>query len=126
MLTKGFKQLLAEANAVIETISVADARKLHGQGNVVFIDVREGAEYAQGHIRGAISAPRGVLEFIDDPESPMHKPELASGKRLVLYCGSGGRSTFAAKTLNDMGIKNVANLAGGFSAWSQADGPTER
>jgi len=126
MPTKGFKQLLTEANAAIETMSVADAHKLHGHGDVVFVDVREGTEYAQGHISGAISAPRGFLEFIADPESPMHKPELASGKRLVLYCGSGGRSTLATKTLNDMGIKNVANMAGGFTAWSQAGGPIDR
>ena len=56
----------------------------------------------------------------------MHMPEFASGKRLILFCGSGGRSALAAKTLHDMGIKKVAHVAGGFAAWSAADGPIER
>jgi rhodanese-related sulfurtransferase len=54
----------------------------------------------------------------------MHKPELASGKKLVLFCGSGGRSALAAKTLKDMGLENVAHVAGGFGAWQKANGPT--
>lgn len=126
MLSKGFKQLLAEANAAIDTVAVADARRLHGQGDVVFVDVREGQEWAQGHIPGAIHAPRGFLEFIADPESPMHKAELNSGKRIVLYCASGGRSALAAKTLKDMGVAKVSHMAGGIGAWSQAGGPVER
>src|SRR5208282_778010 len=109
MLKKGFKQYLAEANAAVETVSVADARQLHAAGGAVFVDVREGAEHAQGHIPGSVSVPRGFLEFIADPETPMHNPALSSGKRLVLYCASGGRSALAAKTLCDMGIANVCH-----------------
>lgn len=126
MLTTGFKKLLAEANAAIDTVQLADARKLHEGGEAIFVDVREGGEWQQGHLPGAVHAPRGFLEFIADPESPMHKAELASGKRLVLYCASGGRSALAAKTLKDMGVKNVSHMAGGFGAWNQAGGPVER
>jgi rhodanese-related sulfurtransferase len=126
MLKKGFKQLLAEANAVIETVSIIDARRLHEQGDAVFVDIRDGGERAQGRIPGSVHAPRGFLEFIADPEGPMHNPAFASGKRLVLYCASGGRSALAAKTLHDMGVANVSHMAGGFGAWAQSGGPVER
>ncbi len=79
----------------------------------------------QGRIPGAVHAPRGFLEFIADPASPMHKPELSSGKRLMIYCGSGGRSVLATKTLVDMGLDKVANIAGGFQAWVGTGGDIE-
>ena len=125
MLDKGFKQLMAEANAEIETISVHEAKELFDGGGVVFVDVRESEERARGAIPGSVHAPRGFLEFLVDPESPMHVPELSAGKRLILYCASGGRSTLATKTLFDMGIKDAAHIAGGYTAWVEAGGPTE-
>ena len=126
MVAKGFKQLLAEANAVIETITVDDAKAHHGRGDVIFVDVRDANEWESGFVAGSIHAPRGFLEFIVDPESPMHNEAFTSGKRLVLYCGSGGRSALAAKTLQDMGIANVCHVAGGFAAWVEAGGTVER
>ena len=126
MLTKGFKTLLAEANAAVDRIEAAEAVKLAGRGDVVFVDVRELHERQNGFIPGSVHAPRGFLEFIADPEAQSHRPELASGKRLILYCGSGARSALAAKTLHEMGIANLANLAGGFNAWVQSGGPVER
>ncbi len=126
MVTRGFKQMLAEANAMIETISVHDAQALVGNADVVFVDVRETVErQASGGIEGSVHAPRGFLEIIADPEGPMHIDSLASGKRLVLYCGSGGRSALAAKTLMDMGLENVCHIAGGYGAWVEAGGPTD-
>ena len=122
MVTKGFRDLMAEANAVIDQISVHDAQALHGAEDVVFVDVREQHEWANGHIPGAVHAPRGFLEFVADPDGPMHNPALASGSRLVIYCASGGRSALAAKTLRDMGLTNVANMVGDFQAWNQAGG----
>ncbi len=126
MVSKGFKQMVAEANAAIETISVEDAMALHGSDDVIFFDVREGGEWAKGRVAGSAHAPRGFLEFIVDPEGPMHIPALASDKKLVLYCASGGRSALAAKTLQDMGLANVCHVAGGFNAWAEAGGPTEQ
>ena len=126
-LRKGFKQMLAEANAVIETIDVQHALKLAGDPSVQFVDIRDGAEVAaSGMVPGAVHAPRGLLEFIADPESPMHKAELSAGRKLVLYCASGGRSTLAAKTLVDMGLTNVCHVAGGFGAWNAAGGPVQK
>lgn len=126
MLKHGFKQMMAEANAVIETVAVRDALQVHGDDDVLFVDVRETVEREKtGGIAGSLHVPRGFLEFIADPESPMHKPELLGGRRLVLYCASGGRSAFAARTLIDMGYDadRVCHMAGGFAAWTEAGGP---
>ncbi len=123
MVTKGFKQLLAAANAEIDTISAADALSEKDNDDTVFVDVRETPENRAGAIPGAVHAPRGFLEFVADPEGPMHKPEFASGKRLVLYCATGGRSALAAQTLKQMGLNNVVNMVGGIAAWKEAGGP---
>ena len=126
-MVKRAAEMVAEANAAVGTIDVEEAKGLLGRDDVVFVDVREGAELvSQGKIPGAVHAPRGHLEFFADPSAPSHKPELGSGKRLVLYCGSGARSALAAKTLKDMGIGNIANMLGGFTAWQQGGGKVER
>jgi rhodanese-related sulfurtransferase len=121
---KGFKQMLAEANAVVETISVQQALELANDTSVQFVDVREQVELnAGGTIPGAVHAPRGLLEFLADPESPSHKKQLSSGKLLILFCASGGRSALASKTLTDMGVLRICHIAGGFNAWKAANGP---
>jgi len=126
MVSRGFKQMLSEAQAAIQSISVHDALALTNDQGTIFVDVREKAERAEaGAITGSVSAPRGFLEFIADPESPMHNAALGSGKRLVVFCASGGRSALATKTLMDMGISDVVNLAGGFAAWQEAKGAVE-
>ena len=117
---------MAEANKTVETLSAEDAVKLVSDPGVVLVDVREGEELQKtGKVRGAVHVPRGFLEFQADPTSPSHKPELGGGKRLVLYCGSGSRSALAAKTLKEMGIDNVAHVAGGFGALREAGAPIE-
>ena len=78
-----------------------------------------------GTVKGAVHAPRAFLEFMADPASERHIPELSSGKRLVLFCASGGRSALAAKTLKDMGGEKVAHVAGGFGALEKAGASTE-
>lgn len=124
-MVTGAMQLVGEAQAEIDNISVGQALALAEGGDAVFIDVRERAEHEAGAIAGAHSVPRGFLEFIADPASPTHDPALSSGRTLVVYCASGGRSALATKTLRDMGIANAVNLIGGFQAWSEAGGPTE-
>ena len=125
-LKHGFKKILAEANAAIETVSVPDAIQVHGEDGYVFIDIREGAERETGTIAGSVHVPRGFLEFHADPESPMHNPVFSGGDRLVLFCASGGRSALAAKTLVDMGFSDVCHIAGGMAAWAEAGGPTSQ
>ena len=121
MATKSAKDLVADANRNIETLSGAEAAKLVSDPDVVFVDIREAEELQKtGTINGAVHVPRGFLEFQADPTSPTYKPELGGGKKLVLYCGSGSRSALGAKALTDMGIANVAHVAGGFPALQQA------
>ena len=121
MTTRTAKQLVSEANAVVESLPPQDAAKLVGVPDVQFVDIREPAEVAKtGLVAGAVHVPRGLLEFQVDPESPTHNAKLAAGSRLVLYCGSGARSALAAKSLKDMGIENVGHVPGGFSALKDA------
>lgn len=125
-LKRGYKQMVDEALERIQTISVADAQARLGDPNVAFIDIREGKELErEGAIPGAFNAPRGVLEFWVDPESPYFKEVFGSGKQFILYCQSAWRSTLATATLSDMGLISVCHMDGGFSAWKQAGGPIE-
>ena len=117
---KSAGEMVAEANAAIETIGIEEARPLVGADDVVFVDVRENEEVAKGKIPGAVHVSRGLLEFVADPNSPMHNPALSSGKRTIVYCASGGRSALASKVLQDMGVERVTNMLGGFNAWRDA------
>ena len=121
---KTVKSMVDEAMADITTYSIEQARDLHGRDDVQFIDIRDVRELDhEGLIPGAFHAPRGMLEFWVDPESPYHKPVFAQGKRLVLFCAAGWRSALATKTLQDMGLPDVAHIAGGFSGWKSAGAP---
>ena len=119
-------EMVEQANAEIETLSVADAKALLGQDGVQFVDIRDIRELQKlGKITGAVHAPRGMLEFWVDPQSPYHREVFASGDKLILYCASAWRSALATKTLQDMGLANVCHLEGGFTAWSEAGGGIE-
>jgi rhodanese-related sulfurtransferase len=125
-MKKGYKQLLAEANSVIETLQAVDAMEQLQIEEVIFIDVRDLVEVERdGKIPGAVHASRGMLEFYADPESPYHNEAFASGKKLILYCASGGRSALAALRLQEMGLNRVAHVGGGLKAWREAEGPVE-
>ena len=125
-ITKGYKALVAEANAMIETLSVADAQALLGQDDVVLVDLRDPRELErEGKMPGAFHCPRGMLEFWIDPESPYHKPVFAQDKKFVFFCGGGWRSALAAKVAQEMGLKPVAHIDGGFAAWKKAGAPIE-
>ena len=125
-ITKGVKDLVTEANAGIETLTLDDAAALHGGDDVVFIDLRDVRElWRDGKVAGAVHVPRGMLEFWIDPASPYHKPIFADDKRFVLYCGSGWRSALATRGAQDMGLAPVAHLEGGITAWIEADGPID-
>ncbi len=124
--TRTAQDMVRSALAEIETITVGEARELLGRDDVVFVDVRETVEYEQGTIPHAVHVPRGMLEWYADPTLPIHKAELRSGKRLVLFCAAGGRSALAARTLKEMGIDNLCHMAGGFAAWKEAGLPVRR
>jgi len=123
-MKKGYKQLLAEAQAVIETVPASEAVKRLQDGGAVFIDLREPLELERdGMIPGAIHAPRGMLEFFADPESPFHKDVFDTAQTKLLYCSSGGRSALATQRLQEMGLTGVALVGGGLKAWRDAGGP---
>ncbi len=123
-LKKGVKQMVEEASAKIKTLSVDEARKLLDDGNTVFVDIRDVRELERdGMIPGAFHAPRGMLEFWVDPESPYHKDVFASGKSFVFYCRSGWRSALATLAVLEMGLEPVAHIGGGFGAWTEAKAP---
>jgi rhodanese-related sulfurtransferase len=126
MITKGIKELCAEAEAEIETIAVAEAIKLVDDPNVQIVDIRDIRElWREGAIPGANHSPRGMLEFWVDPESPYYKELYGSGKKFVFFCAGGMRSALATQSVQRMGLKPVAHIEGGFKAWKEAGGPTE-
>jgi len=123
-LIKTHRQLVDEANAVVETIPTSVAIGLHGDDGVVFVDLRDPRELErEGMIPGAFQAPRGMLEFWIDPTSPYFKEIFGSGKRFVFYCQSGWRSALATRTVQEMGLAPVAHIEGGFRAWKESGGP---
>lgn len=123
-MKKTVKSMVDDAMEVITTYSVDDARELHGRDDVQFIDIRDIRELErEGVIPGAFHAPRGMLEFWVDPQSPYHKPLFAQDKRFVLFCAMGWRSALATKTLQDMGLEKVAHIEGGFTEWKARGAP---
>ena len=123
----GIKALIDAANAEIETISAADAIKIANDGGVVIVDIRDPREIERdGKIPGAFSCTRGMLEFWIDPASPYAKPIFQQEAKFIFHCAGGMRSALAAKTAQDMGLKPVAHMGGGFAAWRDAGGPVEQ
>ena len=123
-LKKTVKQLVQEAEAGIKTLPVLEAMDLLKSDDHVFVDLRDVRELDHdGMVPDAFHAPRGMIEFWIDPESPYHKDIFGSGKTFVFYCRSGWRSALATKTVQDMGLENVCHIHGGFSAWKEAGCP---
>jgi len=111
--------LVAKAKGRIKEIT---PQELHGiLGGVQIIDVREAEEYLAGHLPGAVNIPRGLLEFRVDG----HPVLCDRGCTIVMQCQSGGRSALATVAMQELGYKNVVNLAGGYAAWKAAGLPTE-
>jgi rhodanese-related sulfurtransferase len=127
-ITKGYRALVDEATAQVRTYRVADVRaRLGSDPALQVVDIRDIRELqAEGTVPGSYHAPRGMLEFWVDPQSPYHKKVFADeSKEFVLFCGGGWRSALAAKALQDMGMTNVAHIEGGFTEWVKQGGPTE-
>ena len=123
-LKKGYKQLVAEAEAEIESINATQAMELLQDDSCLLVDLRDIRELRrEGGIPGAIHVPRGLLEFWIDPDSPYHRKEFASGKRFIFFCNLGWRSALAAKVAQDMGLSPVCHIDGGFQAWKKCGGP---
>ncbi|MDD2925278.1 rhodanese-like domain-containing protein [Rhodoferax sp.] len=126
-ITKGFRALVDEAMAEVRTYSVDEVRARLDDPAVQIVDIRDVRELErEGTVPGCINAPRGMLEFWVDPASPYYKPVFGDeSKEFILFCGAGWRSALATKTLQDMGMSNVAHIDGGFTAWVKQGAPVE-
>ena len=125
-ITKGVKQMVADANAEVRSVPVAEAAELAGRDDHVIVDLRDPRELRrEGKIPGAFSCPRGMLEFWIDPASPYHKEVFNQDKTYVFYCASAWRSALATKAAQEMGLGPVAHIEGGFTAWKKAGLPIE-
>ena len=123
-VTRHVADMVAEAQAMIPRVSPKDAAAMQASGEAVLVDIRDVRELAKtGKIADAVHAPRGMIEFWVDPQSPYHKEIFATNQKLILVCASGWRSALAAKTLIEMGMDNVHDLEGGFGAWAKSGQP---
>src|SRR3954451_2360150 len=111
-----YRELLQHVKREIDEI---DARGAQALDNALFVDVREREEWNEGHLPGAVHVPRGNLE------SRIERVAPDRSRPIVLYCQSGNRSAFAAKTLEDLGYENVVSLAGGYTDWKRNGFPTQ-
>jgi rhodanese-related sulfurtransferase len=122
----GYKTLIEQAEKNIETISVDEVAGLLHDETVTIVDIRDIRELQrEGKLPGAIHAPRGMLEFWVDPDSPYHRELFSEEKKFVFYCASAWRSALATQTVQQMGMNNVCHMSGGFTAWKEAEQPIE-
>lgn len=124
---KRARELVNAANAEIESISAVDALALRERDDTTLVDLRDIRErIREGFVPGSLHAPRGMLEFWVDPDSPYHRDVFATGKRFVFYCASGWRSALATKVVQDMGLEPVCHIDDGFAGWVDAGGPVAK
>ncbi len=124
---KRAQELVDAANAQIESISAADAIALLERDDTLLVDLRDIRErIREGFVPRSLHAPRGMLEFWVDPESPYHRDVFATGKRFVFYCASGWRSALATRVVLDMGLEPVCHIGDGFTGWVKAGGPVTK
>jgi rhodanese-related sulfurtransferase len=125
-ITTSAKSLVEAARRAIEELPATEAVKLWGRDDVVLVDIRDVRELQrEGKVPGAFHCPRGMLEFWIDPQSPYYKSVFGDDKKYVFFCAGGMRSALAAKTAQDMGLKPVAHILGGFGGWKAAGGKVE-
>ncbi|HVB77297.1 MAG TPA: rhodanese-like domain-containing protein [Candidatus Nitrosotalea sp.] len=112
--------LLSEARKTVPEVSAEQAKEQFDRGEVLIVDVRDRHEWEAGHIPGSISAPRGLIEWLVDPDYSNHIPELihAQDKKIVVQCALGGRSLLAAQALQRLGFTAVSSMDGGITDWS--------
>tara|TARA_B110000971_G_scaffold218639_1_gene257883 strand:- start:1069 stop:1467 length:399 start_codon:yes stop_codon:yes gene_type:complete len=122
MNIKSSQDLVNEANQLIETLDIIKVKLMVDNKECVLIDVRDVRElWKDGTVKNSKHIPRGMLEFWLDPQSSYFKEnKIDPNKKIVLFCALGMRSALAAKSLVDMGFKNVAHVNGGFDALKQS------
>lgn len=122
--TKGYKQLVEEAEALIDTLSTEEVSERIKRAGTLLVDLRDVREVKrEGKIDEAFHVPRGMLEFWIDPDSPYYQSRFDDAEEVILYCNKGWRSALAAKSLVDMGFTNVAHMDGGMERWTEQERP---
>ena len=124
-LTTSAAEMVAAARARIEEVETKDAIAMVGDPDVVIVDIRDPRERDRGFIPGSFHAPRGMVEFWVDPESPYFKDVFGQDKKFLFHCASGWRSALTVATLQDMGFE-AAHLREGFSTWEEQGGPVSK
>ena len=125
-LRKTAADMVAEARARISEVETADLIAMVDDPEVVIVDIRDIRERQRsGFIPGSLHAPRGMIEFWIDPDSPYFKPIFGEAKKFVFHCASGWRSALTVATLQDMGF-DASHLREGFSTWEEQGGPVEK
>lgn len=120
-----YSDFIAKAKATIKECSVRDVHDDH-HDDALLVDIREPAEFGRGHLPGALLIPRGLLECEILNVIQRQRPDVAPEDcEIVLYCGTGGRSALAARSLDEMGYRNVVSMDGGIVAWAEARFPLE-
>ena len=112
---------LMQVNDTIEHVSPEEAHDKWKNQQAIFIDVRSKEGFESGHIDGALHLNRGMLEFYLAEGSPLENPVFKENPDalFIVYCDKGGQSALSTKTMQDMGVKNVVNMRGGFTAWQE-------
>lgn len=128
MAIKSVKEMVKAAKAEIKHVSVAEATARMNDDDFQLVDIRDVRELDRdGRVPGAFHAPRGMLEFWISPDSPYFKEFFAdANKTYVFFCAAAARSSLAVKTMQDMGMENIAEMDGGFAGWRDAGGPIEK
>ena len=125
-VTQHVAEMIAAARLLIDRVSVHEAAELQRLDAAILIDLRDVRELQKlGTVANSFHAPRGMLEFWADPDSPYHKPVFQTDKKLILFCASGLRSALAVRTLQEMGMLNVLDMEGGFTEWRMQELPVD-
>lgn len=125
-MSKSIMDFVAEAKAMVPSISPGELKSLLGQDNILVVDVRDAPELSDtGKVQGALNVSRGMLEFRADAATPLHNKAFSKDKTIVLYCASGGRAALGGKALMELGYQDVRNL-GAFKDWVEAGGAIEK
>lgn len=125
-LIKTSAQMVAEARERIEEVETPALIGMLDDPTLLVVDIRDVRERQRsGFIPGSLHAPRGMIEFWVDPESPYFKEVFGEDRHFVFHCASGWRSALTVATLQDMGFK-ASHLREGFSTWEAQGGPVEK
>ncbi|HEX9031259.1 MAG TPA: rhodanese-like domain-containing protein [Streptosporangiaceae bacterium] len=120
-------EILDSARQRLRRLGPAQAQEAISRG-AILVDTRPDAQrQAQGSIPGALIVERNVLEWRFDPRSEARLPEATGyDVHLIVMCSEGYSSSLAAASLQDLGLRNATDLAGGFMAWAEAGLPITR